>query len=176
MTTNSQFTQTLRHARRLTHRRVHPCRALTTWLVIGCCTGLCLAQQSRTAVPVDGSEVDHSVTQQGTEQDVQATEGQPASFWMDQKLRLSKDILEGLANADFEAIGKNAEVMRGLNRVEAFVRRGPEGYREQLAQFNMANRSLISAARRENLDGATLAFNQLTISCVRCHQHLRIAD
>ena len=95
------------------------------------------------------------------------------SFWMEQKLRLSKGVLEGLANADFEAIGKNAEIMHGLNRVEAFVRRRTEGYRHQLRQFNIANKALLRASQEENLDGATLAFNQLTISCVNCHKHLR---
>jgi hypothetical protein len=97
----------------------------------------------------------------------------PGSFWMDQKLRLSKEILSGLARADFEALGKNAERIRGLNRVEKFVRRGPEGYRDLLRQFNMANNALIRAAQEENLEGATLAFNQMTISCVNCHRHLR---
>lgn len=97
------------------------------------------------------------------------------SFWMEQKLRLSKDLLAGLATADFEAIGKSAEIMNGLNRMEKFVRRNPEGYRDQLKQFNMANKALMRASRNENLEAATLAFNQMTISCVSCHQSLREA-
>ena len=67
----------------------------------------------------------------------------------------------------------NAEVIRGVNRVEKFVRRAPEGYRDQLRLFNMANSALIRASQEENLEGATLAFNQLTVSCVNCHKHLR---
>ncbi len=96
-----------------------------------------------------------------------------ASFWMDQKLRLSKELLAGLAKGDFESLGKNAELMRGLNRVELFIRREPEGYRDELRLFNMANEAMIRAATDENLEAATLAFNQLTISCVSCHKHLR---
>ena len=88
-------------------------------------------------------------------------------------MRLSKEILEGLAKGEFVTIGKSAELLQGLNRIEAFVRREPEGYRDQLRQFNFANRSLLRAAREENLEAATLAFNQLTISCVNCHKHLR---
>ena len=101
---------------------------------------------------------------------------QKSSFWMDQKLRLSKELLTGLATGDFHTIGKSAEVMRGLNRVEKFVRRGPEGYRDYLRQFNMANQALVDAAANENLEAATLAFNQMTISCVNCHKHLRAAE
>ena len=98
------------------------------------------------------------------------------SFWMEQKLRLSKDILTGLAVADFDKIGKGAEVMRGLNRLERFVRRSPAGYRDELTQFNQANKALVRAAQKENLEAATLAFNQLTISCVSCHKVMREAD
>lgn len=105
--------------------------------------------------------------------ETESEQDKQGSFWMEQKLRLSKELLTGLANGDFDAIGKNAQIMRGLNRVEKFVRRGPEGYRDYLRQFNMANEALIDAAGTENLEGATLAFNQLTISCVNCHKHLR---
>ncbi len=98
------------------------------------------------------------------------------SFWMEQKLRLSQEILKGLANGDFDQIGKSAEVMRGLNRIEAFVRREPKGYRDYLRQFTLANDDLVLNAADENLAGATLAFNQLTISCVNCHRHLRESE
>lgn len=105
--------------------------------------------------------------------EVVVTDERPASFWMEQKLRLSSEVLAGLAEGDFEKIAKNATVMGGLNRVESFVRREPEGYRDQLKQFNMANKALLRAASKENIEGATLAFNQLTVSCVSCHQQLR---
>ena len=95
------------------------------------------------------------------------------SFWMEQKLRLTKNILAGVALADFEMIGENADLMRGLNRVERFVRRGPEGYRTYLQQFNLANQALLRQSDAKNLEGVTLAFNQLTISCVNCHRHIR---
>lgn len=95
------------------------------------------------------------------------------NFWMDQKVRLSKDILTGLAMGDFDTIGRSAEIMKGLNRLERFVRRTPEGYREQMSQFNYANKKLLSAVDAENLEAATLAFHQLTTSCVSCHQALR---
>lgn len=104
---------------------------------------------------------------------VKKSESKTGSFWMEQKLRFSKEILTGLANADFDQLARNAELMRGLNRVEAFMRGRKEGYRDQLKQFDMANKAIIRAAQNGNLEGATLAFNQLTISCVTCHQHLR---
>lgn len=101
---------------------------------------------------------------------------QNPNFWMEQKLRLSKEMLTGLARADFDMLGKNAEFLRGLNRVEAFVLREPEGYRDELKQFDIATKALVQAAQDENLAAATLAFNQITISCASCHQQLREAQ
>jgi hypothetical protein len=100
-------------------------------------------------------------------------DGKQGSFWMEQKMRFSTDILAGLAESDFDKIGKSATLMQGLSRVEKFVRRGPQGYKDELKLFNMANRAMIKAADEENLEAATLAFHRLTVSCVSCHQNLR---
>jgi hypothetical protein len=96
-----------------------------------------------------------------------------ASYWMKRKLELSQQVLEGLALADFDKIDKAARTMDTLNSIEKFVRGRNEAYRAQLEIFRYANASLVKAAAKENLDGATLAFNQMTLSCVNCHKQLR---
>jgi hypothetical protein len=147
---------------------------LTTSLGIGCITISLWAPPSSAQETSQTTKTGDQAANQIHDQQAGLPDSDiQANFWMDQKLRLSKEILTGLANADFELIGKNAEVIRGLNRVEKFVRRGPEGYRDQLKLFNMANNALVRASEEENLEGVTLAFNQLTISCVNCHKHLR---
>ncbi len=100
-------------------------------------------------------------------------EKQEPSFWMKQKLAYSQNILKGLVSEDYEAIHKNAVAMKDLNRIERFVRRKPEGYRTQLQVFQFSVDELIRQAEVDDLEGATLAFTQMTISCVRCHKHLR---
>lgn len=95
------------------------------------------------------------------------------SFWMKQKLTYSQQILNGLAQEDYELIQKNAMSMKGLNKIEAFVRQKPEGYRTHLKTFEFSVTELIRNAEDEDLDGATLAFTQMAISCVNCHKHLR---
>ncbi|MBC8353192.1 MAG: cytochrome c [Planctomycetes bacterium] len=95
------------------------------------------------------------------------------SFWMKQKLKYSQEILNGLAQEDYELITKNAMTMKGLNKIEAFVRQKPEGYRTQLKTFQFSVNELVRSAENENLDGAVLAFTQMTISCVNCHKQLR---
>ena len=107
---------------------------------------------------------------------VWAQEGkeQEMNFWMKKKLDYSQNILSGLATADFGAIGKNAESMARLGKLETFIRRSnAEEYRAQLRVFLAANKELTLAAEKKNIDGATLAFTQMMLSCVNCHKALR---
>ena len=101
-----------------------------------------------------------------------------ASAWMKQKLELSQNILAGLTKADFEAIELNAQRMNLVNYLEKWVAGGNANYKDymrQLSYFEMANRELLRQSRTKNIEGATLAYNQLTVSCVQCHQVVRSA-
>jgi hypothetical protein len=102
-----------------------------------------------------------------------ASKGEPVSFWMNKKLEYSQNVLAGIANADFEKIVTNAESMRNLSKIEGFVRRQTPGYRTQLGIFEESADEIIRQGKKNNVDGAALAFTQLTISCVNCHKHLR---
>jgi hypothetical protein len=108
----------------------------------------------------------------GAEQAGGGTE-QPTSFWMKKKLEYSQNVLGGIATADFDKIVTNAEAMRALSRVEGFIRRQTPGYRTQLQIFEESADEIIRQAKKDSVDGAALAFTQLTISCVNCHKHLR---
>jgi hypothetical protein len=92
---------------------------------------------------------------------------------MRQKLLASQAVLAGLAIGDYEAIGRNAQAMNVVEQLEKWLRASTPGYRTQLRLFEFADRELIRAAREKNIDAATLAYNQLTISCVNCHKIVR---
>ena len=98
---------------------------------------------------------------------------QPVSFWMQRKLEYSRNILGGLATDDLDKVLKNAQSMRNLSTIEGFVRRQTPGYATQLRIFEEATDEIIHQAKRDNLDGAALAFTQLTVNCVNCHKRLR---
>ena len=92
---------------------------------------------------------------------------------MRQKLRASQEILRGLSDGDFQSIGANAQSMNVMEHLQRWARaRNPE-YQTQLRLFEFANRELIRAASEQNLDAATLAYTQLTVSCVNCHKIVR---
>jgi cytochrome c556 len=99
-----------------------------------------------------------------------------ASAWMKQKLELSQNILSGLTQGDFEAVELNAQRMNIVNYLEKWAAADkPEyaDYKRQLSYFEMANREILRQSRAKNVEGATLAYNQLTVSCVQCHQVVR---
>src|SRR5262245_7029888 len=99
---------------------------------------------------------------------------QEVSYWMKKKLEFSQNILAGIANADFDKIVANAEAMRSLSKIEGFVRGRNPGYRTQLHIFEESADEIIRQGKKDNVDGAALAFTQLTISCVNCHKLLRV--
>jgi len=103
----------------------------------------------------------------------QVTIQKPISYWMEAKLGYSKAILEDLTKGDFERLAQEATQMRLIGKMEGFVRRKNEVYRNQLITFDLANQELIRQAKLKNAEGATLAFNQLATSCVSCHVLLR---
>jgi hypothetical protein len=98
---------------------------------------------------------------------------QPTSFWMQKKLEYSQNILSGLVTSDCDKIVANAQSMRNLSKIEGFVRGQTPGYRTQLHLFEESADEIIRQAKKDNVEGATLAFAQLTVSCVNCHKHLR---
>ncbi len=104
------------------------------------------------------------------------TAEQPLDFWMQKKLDYSGGILRGLSLGDFDLIEMNANQMRLLNKIEGFVRSRHEGYRGHVRAFERVTEELMRQARKENIDGVTLAYHQLTVSCVRCHQSIRESD
>jgi hypothetical protein len=110
----------------------------------------------------------------GLEQDRgDASEKQPVSYWMQKKLEFSQNILAGLADADFDRIVENAQAMRNLSKIEGFVRGQTRGYRTQLRIFEESADEIIRQGQKDSVEGAALAFAQLTISCVNCHKQLR---
>jgi hypothetical protein len=102
-----------------------------------------------------------------------ASKEQTVSFWMKKKLDYSQNILAGIATADFDKIAENAEAMRHLSNIEGFIRGRTPGYRTQLHFFEESADEILRQAKKDNVEGAALAFTQLTVSCVNCHKQLR---
>ena len=98
---------------------------------------------------------------------------QASMTWMQRKLEHSQNILAGLTKGDFEMIRSSAGKMEDLNYLEQWGREDLPEYKRQLRYFDDANKELIRQAGKKNLGGATLAYTQMTLSCVHCHNVVR---
>lgn len=93
--------------------------------------------------------------------------------FMRQKLVHSQKILEGLTVDDLEMVAKNSQALSLLSQAASWqVLQTPE-YQDRSAEFRRAVDALTEAARKKNLDGAALAYVDVTMKCVSCHKYVR---
>jgi hypothetical protein len=98
------------------------------------------------------------------------------AVFMRAKLDHSKDVIEGLAMEDFDAIYRGAHDLALASQASAWEVLLTEEYARQSAEFRRSCESLRKAARDENLDAASLAWMDVTMKCVQCHKYVRQAD
>ena len=145
-------------------------KRLACLLLIGLFSSLAWAVDPQPQPPAATPSATPSATPLGTADEDEDT---TMSVWMKKKLIHSQAILRGLAMGDFEDVQYNAGRLKLLNRVEGFVRRKNPDYRAHLNTFSRVIAEIERQAQKKNIEGATLAFNQLTVSCVECHKTLR---
>jgi hypothetical protein len=92
---------------------------------------------------------------------------------MIKKLENSQKVLEGLALGDFEKIAKHAEELILISKaVEFRVHKTPQ-YELHSNDFRRNAENLVQQAKAKNMDGAALTYLEMTLSCVKCHKHMR---
>jgi hypothetical protein len=95
------------------------------------------------------------------------------SALMHQKLKHAQKVLEGLAVNDFDLIATHAQELVLLSKkAEWMVLKTPK-YELRSNEFRRTAEDLIQNAKQKNLDAATLAYMDMTMSCVRCHKYVR---
>ncbi len=93
--------------------------------------------------------------------------------FMRAKMDHAKGILEGLALENFDGIEKSAQNLILLSHESAWnVVQSPD-YIEMSSDFRGSVGRLRDAAKDHNLDGATIAYFEVTLNCVRCHKQIR---
>ena len=89
------------------------------------------------------------------------------------KLEYAQKVLEGIALEDFQLIAFNAEKLKAISQSADWQFRKSAEYQRHTSDFTRQTEALVRAAERKNVDAATVAYFQLTASCVSCHRHLR---
>jgi cytochrome c556 len=60
-----------------------------------------------------------------------------------------------------------------LSQASGWMARQTPEYELFTTEFRRAAAELSRAAAEKNMDGATLAYTQMTVSCVSCHKYMR---
>ena len=95
------------------------------------------------------------------------------SAFMRAKLTHAEKTLEGLTKGDYELIAKHSQAISLLCEDELWsVVQTPE-YQERSKEFRRSVDAITEAARKKNLEAATLAYVNATMNCVTCHKYVR---
>ena len=97
--------------------------------------------------------------------------------FMRKKLEYSKNILEGLVLEDFTLISRNARALKTMSEAAAWqdsMIPNATDYIPYTMEFQRQSDELMENANKGNLDGASLVYLQMTLTCVRCHKCARL--
>ncbi len=93
--------------------------------------------------------------------------------FMRDKLELAQGILEGLSVENYDLIISRSQKLSAMSQQADWkVFENPD-YEQQSIAFRRNVDALTKAAKNKNLDGATLAYVRVTMSCVECHKYVR---
>jgi cytochrome c556 len=93
--------------------------------------------------------------------------------FMRKKLVHSQKVLEGLTVDDLPMVAKHAQELSLLSQAAQWQVLQTPDYLQQSTDFRRAADTLAAAAGKGNLDGATLAYMEVTMKCVSCHKYVR---
>jgi hypothetical protein len=92
---------------------------------------------------------------------------------MQKKLSHAQKLLEGIALADLDKVDEHAKELAILSKQVEFKVYKTAQYELHANDFRRALDDIQKGVRQKNLDAATLGYMDLTMSCVRCHKHVR---
>ena len=93
--------------------------------------------------------------------------------FMRQKLVHSQKILEGLTTDDLETVAKHSQELSLLSQAATWQVLQTPDYLQHSIEFRRAADALTEAAKKKNLDGAALAYVDVTMKCISCHKYVR---
>ena len=95
------------------------------------------------------------------------------AIFMRAKLGHAQLVLAGLALADYDLIARGAHDLALASQASSWQVLQTEDYARQSREFRRACESLRFAAKDKNLDGAALAWMEVTLKCIQCHKYVR---
>lgn len=131
-------------------------------LVVLLAAGFTLAQERTRGVPAKVAEPQEK-----------AQAGPKKLTVMERKLLHAQKLLEGLALKDFDKIDKSAEGLMECLKEATWRINDTDKYLLYSNEFLRNIEGMQKASKKKNIDAATLAYVEMTLTCVKCHEHLR---
>jgi hypothetical protein len=103
----------------------------------------------------------------------QPQRGPSTKEFMRDKLELSQKVLEALTTEDFDGIVSRAKRLSAMTQEASWQAFQNPDYERYSLDFRRNVDALAKAAEKRNIDGATLAYVKVTLSCVECHKFVR---
>ncbi len=91
------------------------------------------------------------------------------------KLSRSKDILAGLVRRDFDSISRAAKELKRISAATDWPYARDARFRKLNTEFQHQCDQLDALAVKLNYDGVQFTFQNMTVSCIACHDHVRDA-
>lgn len=92
---------------------------------------------------------------------------------MKKKLTQAHKLMEGLTLQDFDKLKSAADELAALRLQAAWMAENTLDYQQLSIDFQRNIESTQKAATEKNIDAAALAYIQMTMTCVKCHKHIR---
>jgi hypothetical protein len=92
---------------------------------------------------------------------------------MKKKLSQAQKLLEGLALSDFAKMKSAADELAILRHQASWMVLKTREYEIFSGDFQREIEAVQKAAKNKNIDAAALAYVDMTLTCVKCHQHVR---
>ena len=93
--------------------------------------------------------------------------------FMRQKLGASNRVLKGLVTDDFEEIEKGADALMKMSLAEEWRVSNDPSYARFSLDYQNTVRKLKAKAKKGTIDGSALAWVDVTMSCIECHEWIR---
>lgn len=120
----------------------------------------------------DKGDTDKGAATEGQKADDRETE-QSIDRFMRQKLGATKRILKGLMTNDLKLVEDNADQLLKMSHEEKWIASNDMMYLQHSIKFRNAAEDLYSSAADNSMDGASLAWVKVTMSCIKCHEWVR---
>jgi hypothetical protein len=89
------------------------------------------------------------------------------------KLTNAQKLLEGIALNKFDKTEKHAAELIQISKTAEWMAYKTPRYEQFSNEFQRAAETIVAKSKAKNMDGVTLAYFDLTMSCVRCHSYVR---